>query len=216
MWSVSVDNGGNWDERKGINLPNVCCEAAGYHGKRPGGHSSFGIEQGIDFIAASFVRRRQRGAWRSRSFCEAHNAEHIDVIAKVENAEGIKNIDEIIRACGRRHGCQGRHGRGDLRSRGSVLSEDDYPEVQRPVQAGDRGHCRCWISMIRNPQADQGGGDGRGATPSHEGTGAIMLSGETAAGRHPIEALQTMVKIAEYIGVQAVVRGAGVQQVPGG
>ena len=189
-----VDNGGELGERKGINLPNVDVKLPAIT-EKDRDDIIFGIEQGIDFIAASFVRDAS-AVLEIEEILREHNAEHIDVISKIENAEGIKNIDEIIRVS---DGIM--IARGDM---GVEIPAHEVPYYQKMIIKKCNAQYKPVIvatqmldSMIRNPRPTRAEVTDV-ANAINEGTGAIMLSGETAAGRHPIEALQTMVKIAEY------------------
>ena len=189
-----VENGGMLGQRKGINLPNVSVKLPAIT-EKDRQDILFGIEQDIDFIAASFVR--DASAVREiKKLLKAHNAEHIDVIAKVENAEGINNIDEIIKAA---DGVM--VARGDM---GVEIPAHEVPYYQKIIIQKCNAHYKPVIvatqmldSMIRNPRPTRA----EVTDVAHaitEGTDAIMLSGETAMGKYPVETLQTMVKIAEY------------------
>lgn len=189
-----VDNGGELGEKKGINLPNVEVKLPGIT-EKDRQDIIFGIEQGVDFIAASFIRDA-KAVMEIKELLKEHNAEYIDVIAKIENAEGIKNIDEIIEAA---DGIM--VARGDM---GVEIPAHEVPYYQKIIIKKCNTKYKPVIvatqmldSMIRNPRPTRAEVTDV-ANAINEGTGAIMLSGETAAGKHPIEALQTMVKIAEY------------------
>ncbi|MDD2957742.1 MAG: pyruvate kinase [Lachnospiraceae bacterium] len=189
-----VDNGGELGERKGINLPNVQIHLPAITEKDKK-DIIFGIEQDIDFIAASFVRSAA-AVKEIKKLLKEHNAEHIDVIAKVENAEGIHNIDEIIRAA---DGVM--VARGDM---GVEIPAYEVPHYQKLIIEKCNALSKPAIvatqmldSMIRNPRPTRAEvTDVSNAIT--ESADAIMLSGETAMGKYPIETLQTMVQIAEY------------------
>ena len=154
----------------------------------------FGIQQNIDFIAASFIRDAA-GIHEIKKILKENNAEHISVIAKIENAEGVENIDEIIAAS---DGIM--VARGDL---GVEIPAQEVPHIQKIIIKKCNAHyipvitaTQMLDSMIRNPRptraevADV-------ANAIYDGTDAVMLSGETAAGKYPVEALKMMNEIAE-------------------
>lgn len=189
-----VDNGGELGERKGINLPNVSIHLPAIT-EKDRQDILFGIEQDIDFIAASFVR--SAGAIREiKKILKEKGAEHIDVIAKVENAEGLHNIDEIIKAA---DGVM--VARGDM---GVEIPAHEVPYYQKQIIDKCNSNYKPVIvatqmldSMIRNPRPTRAEVTDV-ANAINESTDAIMLSGETAMGKYPVEALKTMVSIAEY------------------
>ena len=187
-----VMNGGYLSNRKGINVPNVKINLPGITEKDKE-DIIFGIGQDIDFIAASFVRNAT-AIREIKDILKTHNAEHIQIIAKIENAEGIENIDEIIDEA---DGIM--VARGDL---GVEVPAEDVPYLQKMMIKKCREAYKPVItatqmldSMIRNPRptraevADV-------ANAIYDGTDAIMLSGETAMGKYPLEAVQMMAKIA--------------------
>lgn len=188
-----VKNGGELGQRKGINVPNVSVKLPAITDKDKD-DIIFGIQQGIDFIAASFVR--DADAIREiKNILKEHNAEYIDVIAKIENSEGIQNIDRIINAA---DGVM--VARGDM---GVEIPAYDVPHVQRMiVDKCNRKYKPVIIatqmldSMIRNPRPTRAEVTDV-ANAVREGADAIMLSGETAMGKYPVEALKMMVQIAE-------------------
>ncbi len=189
-----VENGGELGERKGINLPNVIINLPAITEKDKQ-DILFGIEQDIDFIAASFVRNA-RAIYEIRDLLAEHNAEHIDIIAKVENREGLDNIDEIIQAA---DGVM--VARGDM---GVEIPAEEVPFWQRKIITKCNNHFKPVIvatqmldSMMRNPRPTRAEVSDV-ADAIQEGTDAIMLSGETASGKYPIDALKTMVRIAEF------------------
>jgi len=189
-----VDNGGELGERKGINLPNVVIHLPAIT-EKDRQDILFGIEQDIDFIAASFVRNA-KAIKEIKKILKEHDAEHIDVIAKVENAEGLEHIDEIIR-----YADGAMVARGDM---GVEIPAYEVPYYQKLIIDKCNSQYKPVIvatqmldSMIRNPRPTRAEVTDV-ANAINQSTDAIMLSGETAMGKYPVEALQTMVKIAEY------------------
>lgn len=188
-----VANGGLLGERKGINLPNVEIHLPGITDKDKA-DIVFGIGQGIDFIAASFVRNAGNIA-EIRQLLKEHNAEDIHIIAKVESREGIRNIDEIIEAA---DGVM--VARGDM---GVEIPAWEVPQVQRMIiEKVNRAYKPVIVatqmldSMIRNPRPTRAEVTDV-STAILQSTDAIMLSGETAAGKYPVEAVKMMVHICE-------------------
>lgn len=186
-------NGGELGQRKGINVPNVRVNLPGIT-EKDREDIIFGIEQGIDFIAASFVRDAE-AIKEIRAILKEYHAERIDIIAKIEDSEGIKNIDKIINAA---DGIM--VARGDL---GVEIPAYDVPHVQRMIINKCNQKYKPVItatqmldSMIRNPRPTRAEVTDV-ANAIREGTDAIMLSGETAMGKYPVEALKMMVSIAE-------------------
>ena len=191
--ACKILNGGELGQRKGINVPNVSVKLPAITEKDKE-DIIFGIEQGIDFIAASFVR--DADAIREiKHILKEHNASHIDVIAKIENSEGIKNIDRIINAA---DGVM--VARGDM---GVEIPAYEVPHVQKIIVKKCNEKYKPVIiatqmldSMIRNPRPTRAEVTDV-ANAIREGTDAIMLSGETAMGKYPVGALKMMVQIAE-------------------
>lgn len=190
--SCKIVNGGELGEKKGINVPNVEVKLPALTEKDKE-DIIFGIEQGMDFIAASFVRSAE-GIKEIKEILQAHNSGMM-VIAKIENAQGIKNLDEIIRYS---DGIM--VARGDL---GVEIPAEQVPQLQKMIIRKCNDNYKPVItatqmldSMIRNPRPTRAEVTDV-ANAIYDGTDAIMLSGETAMGKHPVEALKMMVQIAE-------------------
>lgn len=188
-----VKNGGELGQRKGVNVPDVSVNLPAIT-QKDREDIIFGISQGIDFIAASFVQ--DANAVREiKALLKEHGAEHIDVIAKIENNEGLRNIDRII------HSADGvMVARGDL---GVEIPAYEVPHVQKIIVDKCNSQYKPVIiatqmldSMIRNPRPTRAEVTDV-ANAIREGAGVIMLSGETAAGKYPVEALKMMAQIAE-------------------
>lgn len=187
-----VVNGGKLGERKGINLPNVMVNLPALTEKDKD-DILFGIEQEVDYIAASFVRKAD-DVRQIRKFLNDNGGDHIDIIAKIESAEGVENIDEIIDAS---EGIM--VARGDL---GVEIPAYKVPRIQKMIIEKCNHRYRPVItatqmldSMIRNPRPTRAEVTDV-ASAIYDGTDAIMLSGETAMGKYPVEAVNMMIQIA--------------------
>ncbi len=190
-----IINGGTIKNKKGVNVPNAKIKLPALT-DRDISDILFGIEQDVDYIAASFIRKAD-DVLAIRAILEENNAEHIGIISKIENREGVENINEIIKAS---DGIM--VARGDL---GVEIPLEEVPLVQRELiskcnLAGKPVITATQMldSMIRNPRPTRAEVSDV-ATAIFDGTDAIMLSGETAAGNFPLEAVETMSKIAVMI-----------------
>ncbi|SES93514.1 pyruvate kinase [Paenibacillus sp. NFR01] len=188
-----IVNGGTIKSKKGVNVPGVAISLPGITEKDTN-DIIFGIGQDIDFIAASFVRKAS-DVLEIRALLEKHNASHIQIISKIENQQGVDNLDEILAVS---DGLM--VARGDL---GVEIPAEDVPLVQKQMIA------KCNVagkpvvtatqmldSMQRNPRPTRAEASDV-ANAIFDGTDAIMLSGETAAGKYPVESVLTMSRIAE-------------------
>ena len=187
-----IINGGELGERKGVNVPNVPIHLPAITEKDKE-DIKFGAEQGIDFIAASFVRTAD-DVLAIRKILAEKGGEDINIIAKIENMQGVQNIDDIIRVS---DGIM--VARGDM---GVEIPLEDVPVIQKMIikKVYDAGKkvitaTQMLDSMMKHPRPTRAEATDV-ANAIYDGTSAIMLSGETAAGMYPIEALKTMVRIA--------------------
>ncbi|MCE5171300.1 pyruvate kinase [Paenibacillus profundus] len=188
-----IVNGGTIKSRKGVNVPGVKISLPGIT-EKDANDIIFGIEQGVDFIAASFVRKAS-DVMEIRNLLDKHNAKHIQIISKIENQEGVDNLDEILEAS---DGLM--VARGDL---GVEIPAEEVPLVQKRMieKCNTVGKpvitaTQMLDSMQRNPRPTRAEASDV-ANAIFDGTDAIMLSGETAAGKYPVESVLTMSRIAE-------------------
>lgn len=189
-----VINGGELGQKKGMNVPNVSVKLPALTEKDKE-DILFGIEQGFDFIAASFVRSADC-VKEIKQLLKEHGAGHIPVISKIENAEGIQNFDEIMH-----YSDAIMVARGDL---GVEIPAEEVPYLQKQIIKKCNDNYKPVItatqmldSMIRNPRPTRAEVTDV-ANAIYDGTDAVMLSGETAMGKYPVEALKMMAKIAEF------------------
>jgi pyruvate kinase len=190
--TTKILNSGTLKNKKGVNVPNVSVKLPGITDK-DAKDIEFGIQQGVDFIAASFVRRAT-DVLEIREILDRHQANHIQIIPKIENQEGVDNIDEILAVS---DGLM--VARGDL---GVEIPAEEVPLVQKMLikKCNELGKpvitaTQMLDSMQRNPRPTRAEASDV-ANAIFDGTDAIMLSGETAAGTYPVEAVLTMHKIA--------------------
>ena len=188
----TVLNNGKIKNKKGVNVPGVHLSMP-YMSQRDKDDIIFGIQQGYDFIAASFVRTAQ-DVYDIRNLLNQYDS-NIRIIAKIENREGVNNIDSILSAAD-----AVMVARGDL---GVEIDFTELPGIQKDII--DRSFSfgkpivtatQMLDSMIVNPRPTRAEISDV-ANAIYDGTSAIMLSGETAAGAYPVEALKTMSAIAE-------------------
>ncbi|MFC4776383.1 pyruvate kinase [Paenibacillus sp. GCM10023252] len=187
-----IVNSGQIKSKKGVNAPGVHISLPGIT-EKDANDIVFGIEQGIDFIAASFVRKAS-DVLEIRELLERHNASHIQIISKIENQQGVDNLDEILEVS---DGLM--VARGDL---GVEIPAEEVPLVQKDMirkcnRAGKPVITATQMldSMQRNPRPTRAEASDV-ANAIFDGTDAIMLSGETAAGKYPVESVLTMSRIA--------------------
>lgn len=185
-------NSGELKNNKGVNVPNVSVNLPGIT-EKDAQDILFGIEQDIDFIAASFVRRAS-DILEIRELLEKNEGEHIHLIPKIENQEGVDNIKNILEVS---DGLM--VARGDL---GVEIPPEDVPLAQKKLimECNLEGKpvitaTQMLDSMQRNPRPTRAEASDV-ANAIFDGTDAIMLSGETAAGDYPVESVQTMHNIA--------------------
>ena len=186
-----VENDGVMKDRKGVNVPNVRLSMP-YMSQRDREDILFGVEQGFDYIAASFVRTAA-DVREIRRLLDEQNSD-IQIIAKIENQEGVSNLADILAAAD-----------GVMVARGDMGVEIDFTEI--PIIQKDMiAQCVAAVkpvitatqmldSMIEHPRPTRAEITDV-ANAIYDGTSAIMLSGETAAGKYPVEAVQTMDAIA--------------------
>ena len=188
-----VINGGVISNHKGVNVPGVHLNMP-YVSEQDIEDIKFGIENDVDFVAASFVRSA-KDVLEIRDLLNANGGERINIISKIENAEGINHIDDIIYVS---DGIM--VARGDM---GVEIAGEEVPIIQKMIirkvyNAGKQVVTATQMldSMVKNPRPTRAETTDV-ANAIYDGTSAIMLSGETAAGLYPVEAVQTMVRIAE-------------------
>ena len=191
--TCTVIAGGELSNRKSMSFPGKLMSGP-YLSEQDKADILFGIENGVDFIAASFVSVRQ-DLVDLNEFLRDNGGDNIDVIAKIENRSGVDNIEDICREC---DGIM--IGRGDM---GVEIPFEELPAIQKYLITTCRMLGKRVItatemleSMIHNPRPTRAEISDV-ANAVYDGTSAIMLSGETAAGKYPVLTVKTMAKIAE-------------------
>ncbi|MBR2337996.1 MAG: pyruvate kinase [Clostridia bacterium] len=188
-----VIHGGTLSNHKSINIPNISLSIP-YLSEQDKEDLLFGIEQDVDFVAASFTRCKE-DVIALRKFLDYHGGHDIRIIAKIENTEGVNNFDEILS-----------HSDGIMVARGDMGVEIEYERlpglqkrfIRRCYQSGKMVITATQMleSMVTNPTPTRAEITDV-ANAVFDGTSAVMLSGETAAGNHPLKAVRVMAKIAE-------------------
>ncbi len=187
-----IINGGEISDNKGVNVPGVSIRLP-FVSDKDRQDIIFGLENDIDFVAASFVRNASDVKEIKKILIDNHG-EHTKIIAKIENWDGVNNIDEIIRVA---DGVM--VARGDM---GVEIPFEELPSIQKMIISKCSLAGRIVItatqmldSMVRNPRPTRAEITDV-ANAVYDGTSALMLSGETSVGQYPVEALLTMSKIA--------------------
>ena len=186
--------GGEMSNRKSMSFPNKVMSGP-YLSEQDKSDILFGIEQGVDYVAASFVSTRQ-DVQDIRDLLDANGGSDIEIIAKIENQAGVDNVKEICEVAG-----------GIMIARGDLGVEIPFvklPDIQKYLTKTCRMMGKRVItatemleSMIQNPRPTRAEISDV-ANAVYDGTSCIMLSGESAAGKYPVEAVRTMAEIAEY------------------
>ena len=186
--------GGELSNRKSMSFPKKVMSGP-YLGEQDKADILFGIRHGVDFIAASFVSTRQ-DVLDIQALLDANGGSDIEIVAKIENQSGVDNVEDICSVCG-----------GIMIARGDLGVEIPYVEVPA-VQKKLTRICRMMgkrvitatemlESMIQNPRPTRAEISDV-ANAVYDGTSCVMLSGESAAGKYPVEAVKAMAQIAEY------------------
>ena len=186
--------GGEMSNRKSMSFPNKVMSGP-YLSEQDKNDIIFGIKHGVDFVAASFVSTRQ-DVQDIRDLLDANGGEDIEIIAKIENQAGVDNVEDICQVAG-----------GIMIARGDLGVEIPFvrlPDIQKELTRKCRMLGKRVItatemleSMIQNPRPTRAEISDV-ANAVYDGTSCIMLSGESAAGKYPVEAVRTMAEIAEY------------------
>ena len=186
--------GGTLSNRKSMSFPNKVLSGP-YLSEQDKADIIFGISHGVDYVAASFVSCKQ-DVLDIRQLLDENGGSDIEIVAKIENQAGVDNIEEICEVCG-----------GIMIARGDLGVEIPFVEVPA-VQKKLTKKCRMlgkrvitatemMESMIHNPRPTRAEISDV-ANAVYDGTSCIMLSGESAAGKYPVEAVKAMAEIAEY------------------
>ena len=188
----TVENGGELGERKGVNVPNANLSLPTIT-ERDRQDILFGLKEGIDFIAASFIRDAA-GVREIRKLCDENGGEYVAVLPKIECATAVYHFDDILEAA---DGIM--VARGDL---GVEIAPEVCPTVQKEIISKCNKAYKPVItatqmldSMIRNPRPTRAEVTDV-ANAIYDGTDAVMLSGETANGKYPVEAVKMMARVA--------------------
>ncbi len=188
-----VKNGGFVSNHKGLNVPGTVLTMS-YLSEVDKSDILFGAQEGFEYVAASFARNKE-DIMEIRKLLDSVNSD-MKIIAKIENMQGIQNLEEILEAS---DGIM--VARGDL---GVEVPMEEVPVLQKKMIKLANAHGKHVItatqmldSMIKNPRPTRAETTDV-ANAIYDGTTAIMLSGETASGKYPVEALKTMARIAEY------------------
>ena len=186
--------GGTLSDRKSMSFPNKVMSGP-YISQQDRSDILFGIAHGVDYVAASFVSTKQ-DVLDIRKLLDENGGSDIEIVAKIENRSGVDNVEEICSVCG-----------GIMIARGDLGVEIPYVEVPS-VQKKLTRMCRMFgkrvitatemlESMIQNPRPTRAEITDV-ANAVYDGTSCVMLSGESAAGKYPVEAVKAMAEIAEY------------------
>lgn len=186
--------GGELSNRKSMSFPKKIMSGP-YLGEQDKADILFGIQQGVDFIAASFVSTKQ-DVLDIQALLDANGGSDIEIVAKIENQSGVDNVEDICSVCG-----------GIMIARGDLGVEIPFVEVP-VIQKRLTRKCRLMgkrvitatemlESMIHNPRPTRAEISDV-ANAVYDGTSCIMLSGESAAGKYPVESVRAMAEIAEY------------------
>ena len=185
--------GGEISDRRGVNIPGSRLSMP-YLSDRDKEDLLFGIRTGFDIVAASFVRKRG-DVQEMRDFLNQNGGAHIRIMAKIENAEGVSNLKDIIQVCD-----SVMIARGDM---GVEIPFEEIPIIQKNIiktasMAGKQVVTATQMleSMVHNPRPTRAEITDV-ANAIYDGTSVIMLSGETANGKYPVEAVKTMARITE-------------------
>ncbi len=186
-----VNNSGKLSSSKSLNLPGVILSLP-YMSPQDKADIIFGVEQGMEYVAASFVRTAM-DIMEIRALLNIHGGEHVQIIAKIENAQGVENVENILEVSD-----------GIMIARGDMGVEIDFaalPRLQKSMissclKKGKRSITATQMldSMIKNPRPTRAEVTDV-ANAVYDGTSAVMLSGESSIGKYPVETVRTMAEI---------------------